>query len=66
MLQIWVHGSHYESCLVAVVVPNRNRLEVRLASGRRAQQRSANNFSAFCKALLPPAPPLRQHPVLPC
>ncbi|KAL4435216.1 hypothetical protein ABPG77_001898 [Micractinium sp. CCAP 211/92] len=25
--QIWVHGSHYESCLIAVVVPNRNRLE---------------------------------------
>ncbi|EFN58840.1 hypothetical protein CHLNCDRAFT_29855 [Chlorella variabilis] len=25
--QVWVHGSHYESCLVAVVVPARRRLE---------------------------------------
>lgn len=29
VLQVWVHGSRYESCLVAVVVPNKNRLEAR-------------------------------------
>lgn len=27
--QIWVHGSHYESCLMAVVVPVKGRLQVR-------------------------------------
>ena len=26
--QIWVHGDRFESCLVAVVVPSRSKLEV--------------------------------------
>ncbi|KAI7841264.1 hypothetical protein COHA_005037 [Chlorella ohadii] len=37
--QIWVHGSRFESCLVAVVVPSKRRLEAWV------QEQGANGFA---------------------
>lgn len=38
LVQIWVHGSRFESCLVAVVVPSKRHLEVRRAAGTSSER----------------------------